>query len=337
MQTLIVCLTILACLTATTDWSQYCNGNIIDAINPQVSVQLYLQDPLVEDQPTGRRIARWMQIKPSEQPRVRAAESDDSTIETQIVDNAPKIARRDTARTNSSDMGDAVNRPNSSGSLAGHDVAAVNRALVSKTTSGLNNETKIAKNAGTNVKTTEGDQDKIEASLPQISKMTILHHFNADENDSLKGLSLAKFADKFVVKSEHKKDAGLFITLIKNEDTRACWGSVNSSQRNLVLATVFTTEDALGKDYRYSKIKKSEINQLIPQVTVVKKIIPINSIVTMQPLKQGLMVRAGGKGAVLLPGEASDPHYQLVKTKLKAGIPMSQPCQLYRIEADVYR
>ncbi len=181
------------------------------------------------------------------------------------------------------------------------------------------------------------NDEKIEATLPQISKITILHHFGADENESFKGLSLEKLAAKFVVKREHERDAGLFITLIKNGGTRACWGSVNSSQRNLVQATVYTTEDALGKDYRYSKIKKSEINQLIPQVTVVKKIIPINSIVTMQPLKQGLMVRAGGKGAVLLPGEASDPHYQLVKTKLKAGIPMSQPCQLYRIEADVYR
>lgn len=177
----------------------------------------------------------------------------------------------------------------------------------------------------------------VEATLPEISRLTILHHFGVDENESWKGISLDQLAKKFVVKDEHKKNAGLFITLIKNGDTRACWGSITASHSNLVQATVYTTEDAIIKDYRYSRIKKSEINQLIPQVTVVKRIIPINSIVTMKPLKEGLMVRAGGKGAVLLPGEASDPHYQLVKTKLKAGIPMSQPSQLYKIEADVYR
>lgn len=179
--------------------------------------------------------------------------------------------------------------------------------------------------------------DKIDATLPEISRLTILHHFNADENESWKSLSLDELARRFLVKNHHKKDAGLFITLIKNGDTRACWGNVTPTHRNLVEATVFTTEDALNKDYRYTKIKKSEINLLIPQVTVVKRVVPINSISTMQPLKQGLMVRAGGKGAVLLPGEASDPHYQLVKTKLKAGIPSSQQCQLYRIDADVYR
>lgn len=309
MQTLLVCLTILACVTATTDWSQYCNGNIIDAFIPPPSVQVYLQDQLVESQPTGREIVGWMQIKPTEsshfvRPAHSATHATYKSIPVSIVASAPKNSHNDGSK-----------------------------ASVSKQSQGLNTKATV-KNIDQNE---NSDESKIEASLPQISKMTILHHFDIDENDRLKGLPLKKFADQFVVKSEHKKNAGLFITLIKNGGTRACWGSVNSSQRNLVLATVYTTEDALAKDYRYSKIKKSEINQLIPQVTVVKKIIPINSIVTMQPLKQGLMVRAGGKGAVLLPGEASDPHYQLVKTKLKAGIPMSQPCQLYRIEADVYR
>jgi len=261
-----------------------------------------------------------MQIKPPEQHNLVRSVRSGSVAET-LVASAPKSSEQ-------------VRSPFRS--LASQDSRS-KTSLVSKPPQGSNNKTSGAKNSDPSSKTAASDENKIEASLPQISKMTILHHFDADENDSLKGLPLEKLADKFVVKSEHKKNAGLFITLIKNGDTRACWGSVNSSQRNLVLATVYTTEDALAKDYRYSKIKKSEINQLIPQVTVVKKIIPINSIMTMQPLKQGLMVRAGGKGAVLLPGEASDPHYQLVKTKLKAGIPMSQPCQLYRIEADVYR
>lgn len=195
----------------------------------------------------------------------------------------------------------------------------------------------LAKYEPTRVDVSERKAEKIEASLPEISRLTILHQFGADEQESWKALSLGELTQKFVVKKEHMKPAGLFVTLIKNGDTRACWGDVNPTHRNLVEATVYTTADALAKDYRYTKIKKSEINLLIPQVTVVKRVVPINSISTMQPLKQGLMVRAGGKGAVLLPGEASDPHYQLVKTKLKAGIPSSQQCQLYRIDADVYR
>lgn len=211
------------------------------------------------------------------------------------------------------------------------------------------NETLLTKNVEQHVNQTEVPKHKssgssketvpttIDASLPEIARLTILHHFGADENESWRTLSLDELAKRFSVKKHHQKNSGLFITLIKNGDTRACWGNVVATHKNLVESTIYTTEDALNKDYRYSKIKKSEINLLIPQVTVVKRIVPINSISTMQPLKQGLMVRAGGKGAVLLPGEASDPHYQLVKTKLKAGIPSSQQCQLYRIDADVYR
>ncbi len=290
----------------------------MDAFIPSPSVQVYLQDQLVETQPTGRQIVGWMQIKPTERSNApfRTKSENNVSIREFIVASAPKSSQHDSLKSSSLQQLEA--KP----------------AL---TESNLKQSTVSNRNSSVDVAKTNSEDEKIEASLPQISKMTILHHFNSDENDKLKGLPLKKFAEKFVVKSEYKRNAGLFITLIKNGGTRACWGSVNSSQRNLALATVYTTEDALAKDYRYSKIKKSEINQLIPQVTVVKKIIPINSIVTMQPLKQGLMVRAGGKGAVLLPGEASDPHYQLVKTKLKAGIPMSQPCQLYRIEADVYR
>jgi hypothetical protein len=51
----------------------------------------------------------------------------------------------------------------------------------------------------------------------------------------------------------------------------------------------------------------------------------------------GLMVRAGGKAAVILPGEASDAYYQMVLCKLKAGIRPKQPCQMYRIKADVFK
>jgi len=291
-------------------------------------VQLYLQDQLVEKQPTGREIVGWMQIKPTENGSGFKLSSDlKLSSELKVASGVkPTAGSNPIAGLNPT----LVSKPSLSSELNPSKLILASAPKVSAAS-------RTSQASKTLPASKVSSDSKIEATLPQISMITILHHFNADENESLKGLSLEKLANKFVVKSDHKRNAGLFITLIKDGDTRACWGSVNSSQRNLVQAAVYTTEDALTKDYRYSKIKKSEINQLIPQVTVVKKIIPINSIVSMQPLKQGLMVRAGGKGAVLLPGEASDPHYQLVKTKLKAGIPMSQPCQLYRIEADVYR
>src|SRR5262249_13537090 len=100
--------------------------------------------------------------------------------------------------------------------------------------------------------------------------------------------------------------------------------------------TVFSTLNALTKEYRYPPIKKSEWKKLKPQVTVVKGVEPITSIAYQNPLRDGLLVRSGGKAGVYLPGEAADAYYQLVQCKLKAGIKPGEPYQLYRLRTDIY-
>ena len=54
------------------------------------------------------------------------------------------------------------------------------------------------------------------------------------------------------------------------------------------------------------------------------------------PLIDGLLIQGANKSAVLLPGEISDPYYQLVKCKLKAGIQKGESYQLYSFKAAVY-
>lgn len=179
----------------------------------------------------------------------------------------------------------------------------------------------------------EAKKGPIYKSLPEISKEALRYHFNqSGDSPSYKDL-----ASRFKVTDNYKIRAGLFVTLTKGEKTRACWGSVTPVHGNLVDATIYTTEDALTKDYRHEPITADEVEDLKSQVTVVRKVVPIDSIAHQQPLKFGLMVRSGGRGALLLPGEASDAYYQLVQCKLKAGIPVKEKCQLYRLEADVYR
>jgi AMMECR1 domain-containing protein len=170
-------------------------------------------------------------------------------------------------------------------------------------------------------------------SLPEVAREAMAIHFHASQYQSFKELLAATPVCK-----EYKQPAGLFVTLSRNGKTRACWGSIYAQDHdNLVEATVSTTEKALTKDYRYQRIRPSEWKFLKPQVTIIRDIEPIANMSQQNPLEYGLLVRYGGRGAVLLPGEASDAHYQLVRTKLKAGIPVGQPCQLYRIRADVLR
>jgi AMMECR1 domain-containing protein len=167
--------------------------------------------------------------------------------------------------------------------------------------------------------------------LNKIAQATLINHFESHPK------SIAAMVKSFTVPQIYKQSKGLFVTLSTNGKTRACWGSINPQRSNLVEATVATCEAALTKEYRYPTIRKKEVPNLKCQVTVVERIEPVARGVTLNPLIDGLMVRAGSKAGVLLPGEASDPHYQVMQCKLKAGITPKEPCQIYRMRAHVYR
>lgn len=169
--------------------------------------------------------------------------------------------------------------------------------------------------------------------LTQVVEQTIAWHF---ERGDKKFKSLDDFANSIPVSPQYRTSNGLFVTLSKNGKTRGCWGTVDPIQTDLVKATVYATENALTKEYRFSRIRRGEYKLLKPQVTVIRGMQPLPSGSRQNPLKYGLLVRSGGKGAVMLPGEARDGHYQIVQCKLKAGIQPSEPYQMYRIVADVH-
>jgi AMMECR1 domain-containing protein len=169
-------------------------------------------------------------------------------------------------------------------------------------------------------------------NLPQLAREALAVHFNASRFDTLDQLIQAT-----PVCDDYKKPAGLFVTLSSHGKTRACWGSVTPTNQDLVRATVSTTESALTKEYRFPAVRASEWRSLKCQVTIVHSIEPLADISQQNALKYGLLVQYGGRGAVLLPGEVMDAHCQLLKCKLKAGIPVDQPCQIYRIRADVHK
>jgi AMMECR1 domain-containing protein len=170
-------------------------------------------------------------------------------------------------------------------------------------------------------------------TLPQIARQTMALHFGCT--------SYCEASLEEIVKSSHvdkriNKPAGVFVTLTRNGKTRGCWGSVYPQYGSVDRATVYATIGALTKEYRYAPIKAHEWSKLRPQVTVVRRVEPINSISGQDPLRDGLLVRSGGKSGVLLPGEASDAYYQLVQCKLKAGIASGESCQLYRLKVEIY-
>jgi len=172
----------------------------------------------------------------------------------------------------------------------------------------------------------------VEESLPAIARQTLALHFGHSDKHYR---SLKEFADSLPVPAKYRKSEPMFVTLSKNGKTRACWGSISAQYPDLVKGTVYATEAALTKEYRFHKVRPSEWNTLKSQVTIIKSITPIASMEGQNPLAYGLLVRKGGRGAILLPGEASDATYQLIQCKVKAGLDPHKPCQMYRVVAHV--
>lgn len=174
---------------------------------------------------------------------------------------------------------------------------------------------------------------KKRARLPQIAREAMAYHFG---DHSEKFASTRELIEQFEVLPNFRQSRGLFITLSKNGKTRACWGSTTADWPDLVSATVHTTFGALQKEYRFPQIKRHEWKNLNVQVTVIEGLQPVDSWRSVNPLRDGMFVRNGGRAAIILPGEAVDAYYQFVLCKLKAGIPPKQRCQVYKVKCDVY-
>jgi AMMECR1 domain-containing protein len=164
--------------------------------------------------------------------------------------------------------------------------------------------------------------------LPNISRKIINLYFDHQEN-----LISTQFANYRI----NGLKGGVFVTLSKNGKTRACWGFMHPQNNNLIQDTIQATLGALNKEYRYAPIKKSEINDLKIQITIINSIQPINTIKGQNALKSGLFVRAGNKSAVILPGEALNAQYQLILAKQKAGIALHEKYQLYSLKAQIFK
>ena len=179
-----------------------------------------------------------------------------------------------------------------------------------------------------------GKTDAERPKLTAVARRTLEYYF---QTDRLKNGSVASLLKELSIDKSGNNKCGVFVTLSNAGKSRACWGSLTPQHGDLVASTVYATIGALTREYRFRPVKAYEVNKLKVQVTVVRSLEPIHRISQQNPLVDGLLVRSGGKSGILLPGEASDAYYQLVQCKLKAGIRPGEPCQLYRIRADVYQ
>lgn len=130
---------------------------------------------------------------------------------------------------------------------------------------------------------------------------------------------------------------GVFVTVLgEDKVSRGCWGELYP-QMQLKEAIAIAAIGAIKKDYRFKPVNIYELPEVKFQVSLVVAIEPVSSLKRINPYRDGLLVKSGGKAGILMPGEAVDAHYQMVQCKLKAGIQPGEPFELFKLVTKIYK
>lgn len=118
-----------------------------------------------------------------------------------------------------------------------------------------------------------------------------------------------------------RRHVGVFVTLVKDGTVRGCMGALEPVERDAAADIVRATTLAATEDRRYPPVRASELDRIVPLVSIVGPRRAVASLSQLDPLRQGLFVEWSGRGGVLLPGEALASGVALQAACAKAGIP----------------
>ncbi|MBF0493405.1 MAG: AMMECR1 domain-containing protein [Deltaproteobacteria bacterium] len=138
------------------------------------------------------------------------------------------------------------------------------------------------------------------------------------------------------------KPLPLFVTVKKKDRIRACMGSVLPQTAHLADELKQKIRLAFLQDIRNPPIKKEELEGSRVYVTAVGALVPVSHPENLNPFREGIYLKWGGKEALYLPGEAKTLAYALKQIRGKAGISSREPALIYKfktssVEVDLFK
>jgi len=127
------------------------------------------------------------------------------------------------------------------------------------------------------------------------------------------------------------RPAGVFITILKNDKVVGCMGTVYPHESDLKHEIIRSAILASTADPWHKPLKEKDLPGLKYIVSIPGNARKIDSTADLDPKNLGLLVRKGKLSALLLPGEALTPEWQIYECKRKAGIPQNE-----RVEMTVF-
>lgn len=129
-----------------------------------------------------------------------------------------------------------------------------------------------------------------------------------------------------------KEPSGAFVTIVKGKNVVGCMGTMEPREKNLGLEIIRSANMAAAMDPWHKPLRESDLPKLKYIVSIPGTPKQITSSAQLNPAKLGLLVRKGKRSALLLPGEALTPEWQVYQCKIKAGIPQNEKVEMYIFE-----
>lgn len=145
-----------------------------------------------------------------------------------------------------------------------------------------------------------------------------------------------------LIKEFSNKKAGVFITIEKNKDLRACIGTYLPTCDNVIEEVIQNAISASTEDYRFGPIQEQELPFLSYTVSILEKPELIKDKKELNPKEYGIIVKTlsyPAKSALLLPDlEGVDTiEKQISITCQKGGInPLEEKLVIYRFKVKKY-
>jgi MEMO1 family protein len=146
-------------------------------------------------------------------------------------------------------------------------------------------------------------------------------------------------ADFYAAMPEALKPAGAFVCLKRQGELRGCIGTTEPRCETLAIEVIKNAIASASRDPRFPPVEASELLELSIGVYVLGASESIADPAELDPRRYGLIVSAGARQSVLLPGleEILTVEAQLAAARKKAGIGPEEPVTLRRFEIVRYR
>ena len=130
----------------------------------------------------------------------------------------------------------------------------------------------------------------------------------------------------------HRRSAGVFVTIIRNNAVRACVGSIWAHFPSLAQEISHFAAAVAARDLRRSPIEAWELPGCSYAVSIVGRLERVWPGTPWDPRSYGVFVRAGARSGVILPGEALTHAKQISWALSEAGIDSRMPYEVYRFQ-----